>query len=140
MLERKAPPTFDVLIEIMEMDKLAIHHDVAGVVDRMLRGIPPRPEIRVRNPEGEVEILIGQEPEEAPAAEYEGGNGRAPREMLAPEERPARRPGTTVRIFPYGVSRSRLEKAIRDLESARGDHQGLARGGCAPDAEGALPP
>ncbi|HHX39434.1 MAG TPA: AAA family ATPase [Armatimonadetes bacterium] len=115
VLERKAPPTFDVLIEIMEMDKLAIHHDVAGVVDRMLRGIPPRPEIRVRNPEGEVEILIGQEPEEAPAAEYEGGNGRAPREMLAPEERPARRPGTTVRIFPYGVSRSRLEKAIRDL-------------------------
>src|SRR6185436_9399692 len=27
VLERKAPPTFDVIIEIMEVDKLAIHHD-----------------------------------------------------------------------------------------------------------------
>jgi len=40
VLERKAPPTFDVLIEILEMDKLAIHHDVATVVDQFLRGIP----------------------------------------------------------------------------------------------------
>ena len=61
MLERKAPPTFDVLIEIMEMDKLAIHHDVANIVDKMLRGVPPRPEIRVRNPEGEVEVVQASE-------------------------------------------------------------------------------
>ncbi|NLC58415.1 MAG: AAA family ATPase [Armatimonadetes bacterium] len=115
VLERKAPPTFDVLIEIMEMDKLAIHHDVAGTVDRMLRGVPPQPEIRVRNPEGEVEILPGTEPEEA-AEITEEEEERGPRMAFGtPEERPVRKPGTVVRIFPYGVSRSRLAKGIREL-------------------------
>src|SRR4051794_2566973 len=57
VLERKAPPTFDIVIEIMEQDKMAIHHDVAATVDKLLRGQQPRPEIRVRNPEGEIEVV-----------------------------------------------------------------------------------
>ncbi|MGH2397681.1 MAG: AAA family ATPase, partial [bacterium] len=56
VLERKAPPTFDVVIEIQEKDKLAVHHEVSVVVDRFLRGAPPRPETRVRTQEGEVQI------------------------------------------------------------------------------------
>ena len=52
VLERKAPPTFDVIIEIMEVDKLALHLDVERTVDRLLRGAPPRPEIRIRNDAG----------------------------------------------------------------------------------------
>jgi stage III sporulation protein SpoIIIAA len=52
VLERKAPPTFDVVIEIIEVDKLALHLDVERTVDRMLRGGTPRPEIRIRNEEG----------------------------------------------------------------------------------------
>ena len=62
VLERKAPPTFDVIIEIMEMDKLAIHHDVTRTVDKMLRGGQPRPEIRVRNAAGEVEVVQKSRP------------------------------------------------------------------------------
>ena len=106
VLERKAPPTFEVVIEIMEVAKLAIHHDVSTVVDRLLRGIPPRPEIRVRNPEGEVEVVQEAEVkarrlEEADSA----GQFAAPQKPLP----------QTVRIFPYGVSRNRLERAIREL-------------------------
>src|SRR5204862_2684394 len=56
VLERKAPPTFDVIIEIMEVDKLAIHQDVEKTVDRMLRGAASRPEIRIRNEDGEIEV------------------------------------------------------------------------------------
>jgi stage III sporulation protein SpoIIIAA len=37
VLERRAPPTFDVLIEIQERQRLAIHQDVTGAVDAMLR-------------------------------------------------------------------------------------------------------
>ena len=57
VLERKAPPTFDVVIEIIEVDKLALHLDVERTVDRMLRGGTPRPEIRIRNANGEIEVI-----------------------------------------------------------------------------------
>lgn len=107
VLERKAPPTFESVIEIMEMDKLAIHHDVASVVDRLLRGTPPRPEIRVRNPEGEVEVV--QEAESEARLREETGLGRE----MGP---PTRALPQTVRVFPYGVSRNRLERAIREMK------------------------
>src|SRR5881628_948436 len=107
VLERKAPPTFDVVIEIQDKDRLAVHHDVATVVDRYLRGAPPRPEIRVRTQEGDVQI-------EAPAAKVESWAPHGP--MAPPAAEDATRPGRkAVRIYPYAVSRNRLERAIRDL-------------------------
>ena len=106
VLERKAPPTFDIIIEIMEVDKLAIHHDVAAVVDRLLRGTSPRPEIRVRNPEGQVEVVQEGEIETRPPEEIGIGRPGAPPTRPLPQ---------TVRVFPYGVSRNRLERAIREL-------------------------
>jgi stage III sporulation protein SpoIIIAA len=114
VLERKAPPTFDVLIEIQEKDRLAIHHDVAGVVDRFLRGGKTRPEVRLRTADG-MEIETEGEVAHLPAAASGpggperatyGGNGHEP----AP--RPVQR---QTRIFPFAVSRSKLERAIRDL-------------------------
>jgi stage III sporulation protein SpoIIIAA len=103
VLERKAPPTFDVIIEIQDKDRLAVHHDVSMVVDRFLRGIPPRAEIRIRTADGEVQI---QEPK---TAETQPGSFQGA-------------PGTVTgvlrrrRIFPYAVSRSKLQRAIEDLQ------------------------
>jgi stage III sporulation protein SpoIIIAA len=73
VLERRAPPTFGVLIEIQDKDRLAVQHEVAEVVDRFLRDIPPRPELRVRTADGAVEIRRPErrregEPVEGPAA------------------------------------------------------------------------
>ncbi len=156
VLERKAPPTFHVLIEIQDKDRLAVHHDLAEVVDRLLRDIPPRPELRTRTADGGVEIQSGGPPEQreapgrrggrspyppstmrgrggrkepaAPAARDRRNNGPLPgpgirlplREEGAPSLPPAtaepdRRParGRTVRIYPYAVSRDKLDKAIR---------------------------
>src|SRR5690606_29625066 len=56
VLERKAPPTFDVLIEIQEMDRLAIYHDVGQAVDLLLRGYAPTVEVRQRGAGGAVEV------------------------------------------------------------------------------------
>ena len=56
VLERRSPPTFDVLIEIQTRDRLAIHPDVAASVDAMLRGYPLQPEIRSRDERGEIQI------------------------------------------------------------------------------------
>jgi stage III sporulation protein SpoIIIAA len=52
VLERKQPPTFDVVIEIQARDRFAIHDDVAAVVDATLRGYPRAHEVRVRSESG----------------------------------------------------------------------------------------
>ncbi len=52
VLERKAPPTFDVVIEIQDRDRVMVHPDVAETVDALLRGDPIAPELRWRDEEG----------------------------------------------------------------------------------------
>jgi stage III sporulation protein SpoIIIAA len=56
VLERRAPPTFDVLIEMQDRDRLAIQADVSAAVDALVRGNPLPPEIRYRGPDGEVRV------------------------------------------------------------------------------------
>ena len=55
VLERKAPPTFDVVVEIVERDNVILHRDVAETVDAILRGHMVPPEARGRNEAGEVQ-------------------------------------------------------------------------------------
>ena len=52
VLERKAPPTFDVIVEIQDRERVAVHADVADTIDAMLRGDPVAPELRWRDEEG----------------------------------------------------------------------------------------
>jgi hypothetical protein len=52
VLERKAPPTFDVVIEIQDRERVLVHADVADTVDALLRGDPVAPELRWRDEEG----------------------------------------------------------------------------------------
>src|SRR5215207_9431393 len=52
VLERKAPPTFDVVVEIQDREKVLVHADVADTVDAMLRGDTVAPELRWRDEEG----------------------------------------------------------------------------------------
>lgn len=100
VLERKAPPSFDVLIEIQDKDRLIVHRDVAEAVDRMLRGYAPRTEVRERRTAGEV-VVTHPEPSPTIAAEKKGAQPRR-RQLL---------------IFPYGVSRERLARAIESLDA-----------------------
>ncbi len=108
VLERKAPPTFDIVIEIMEINKLALHRDIADVVDNYLRGLPTAPEIRIMGEDGAVEVIEAKEPEPSYGYGYEGAN------MEVREPRGAYS-ARLMRIFPYGVSRNKLEKALADL-------------------------
>lgn len=57
VLERKAPPTFDIVIEIQDRDTLAIHHNVAQSVDDLLRGRPVNVEVRHRREDGQIEVM-----------------------------------------------------------------------------------
>ncbi len=73
--ERKAPPTFDVLIELQTRDRLAVHEDVSSAVDGQLRGRPLPIELRARNAQGEIEIET-MVPEPRISAERNGRNAR----------------------------------------------------------------
>lgn len=52
ILERKAPPTFDVVVEQQSWQELVVHRDVAETVDCMLRGQTVIAEERTRDEEG----------------------------------------------------------------------------------------
>ncbi len=51
ILERKAPPTFDVVVEQQSWDEVIVHRDVADTVDSLLRGQPTMAEERTRDEE-----------------------------------------------------------------------------------------
>jgi stage III sporulation protein SpoIIIAA len=57
VLERKAPPTFDVLVEIVERDNVIVHRNVAETVDAILRGHMVPPEARYRDDAGELKAV-----------------------------------------------------------------------------------
>ncbi|MFH7243112.1 MAG: R3H domain-containing nucleic acid-binding protein [Spirulina sp.] len=46
VLERKAPPTFDIAIEMLERQRWVIHDDVTATIDNLLRGRQPGLQIR----------------------------------------------------------------------------------------------
>src|SRR6476661_1290466 len=56
VLERRSPPTFDVLIEIQTRDRFAVHVDIMVSVDALLRGFPLPPEVRTRDDQGKIQI------------------------------------------------------------------------------------
>ncbi len=103
VLERRAPPTFDILVEIQSFNKVAVHKDVAEVVDAILRGYAVPAEMRELDAEGNVRHL-------ASTARERSGDGRRPRDAAAAT--PAQ-PGRERRIYPFGISRQRLAEAMR---------------------------
>jgi stage III sporulation protein SpoIIIAA len=146
VLERKAPPTFDVVIEIQNWSHVAVHENVADVIDGILRGQPLLPTVRRRTPDGEVlieEPLIARprtaafpeldHPAFSPITRTRVRAGTLAEELSVLDERRTaapvidRRPPPdvapaqhrngrqAVRIYPFGVNRSRLESQIRSL-------------------------
>ncbi len=128
VLERKSPPTFDVVVELLDYDRLAVHHNVQKTVDMILRGVPPRPEIRVRTDVGKVEVVQEEQTADLPDPAFNqrfpslarNGKRRDDGDSGKPIEPkpavPTSGPDSTgmVRIFPYGIARTRLERAIRE--------------------------
>ncbi|OGC12268.1 single-stranded DNA-binding protein [candidate division WOR-1 bacterium RIFOXYA12_FULL_52_29] len=104
ILERKGPPAFDIGVEIQERDKFAIYGDVAKSVDAILRGLPIRPEIRVRLPDGKIEVSQkALEPMPVPT--------QAEVDKMSEEKGEG-----PVRIYPFGVNRQTLERSLRSMQ------------------------
>ena len=108
VLERKAPPTFDVVVEIQDWDRVVMRRDVAAAVDAILRGRPIGAELRVKAPSGEIQTS-NEEPHDRSPREK-----KPKRDEEAPQP-PARKRGTTLRVYPYGLNQNRLRQASRQL-------------------------
>ena len=142
ILERKAPPTFDVVVEIVSWQKVAIHTNVADTVDALLRGFGAPPETRQLGDQrphrdrGRQDVRTSRR---RPARRRQRGHAwargpargvirlgdrpapprRRPRARGAPASRPPSRaaprsksvPG--IKVFPFGISRTRLDQAMR---------------------------
>jgi stage III sporulation protein SpoIIIAA len=143
VLERRAPPTFDVLIEIKDRQHMVVHHNVAAAVDAILRDRPLLPEERVLNEEGQVQIQRYEETANSPYQSDFGGRTRK-RRMQEPEDGRGELRGETraplappsngshydpddepqaeaprrnvIRIYPYGIGQNRLRTAASTLK------------------------
>ena len=138
VLERRAPPTFDILIEIQDRQRLAIHRNVASAVDSMLRGHPLGLEVRYRDESGEIQVEM-EEAWKVPSPEFarrrdsrgqrNGAERDEPRQVhgrqsqrrqVESEPTPSAKEASkrTASIFAYGVARNRLMQAARSLNTS----------------------
>jgi stage III sporulation protein SpoIIIAA len=167
VLERKSPPTFDVLVEQLSWREVIVHSDVAAAVDALLRGRSLTAERRTLDEqnraritpivvqssdapqagslEAEMYAMQGGKPPSARRDRPAGGwaarpggvdwtevadepvaleeveptgtmgvlNGVGPSRSLGSSVAPRRR--QPLRIYPFGVSRERLEQSARQL-------------------------
>ena len=132
VLERRSPPTFDVLVEIQERDRMAIHEDVAQAVDTLLRGFALQPEIRFRDENDQIKIQKAPTLRSATANNSTGMRRSAPNGLYSTDKKTTRSidnySGTSeadysskplslepVSVFPFGVARNRLDSAAKKL-------------------------
>ncbi len=137
VLERRSPPTFDVVIEIQTRDRFAVHLDISASVDSLLRGVPVPPELRTRDAEGKILIektaaaskskmearevvkapRRGRQPapvieEQSPSVDTPHGSAALSKQTTQPI---LTSPLQTVRVYAYGVARNRLAQAAKRL-------------------------
>jgi stage III sporulation protein SpoIIIAA len=103
ILERKAPPTFDVVVEIQDWERVVVHHDVADAVDAILEGRLLPPEVRYRDEEGEI---LMEEMAFRPTEEEKA---------FLPAQQPVQRV-RALTVYPYGISQHRLQQAAKGLK------------------------
>lgn len=127
VLERRAPPTFDVLIEIQHRERFAVHLDIMSAVDALLRDVPMPPEIRTRDESGQV--VIEKATQAKPKIEATTkSTPRSKRQVVSEPQQNLRSESInppvinnngaklqTVKIFAYGVARNRLMQAAKRL-------------------------
>jgi stage III sporulation protein SpoIIIAA len=127
VLERRAPPTFDVLIEIRDRHRVLVHHNVSEAVDALLRNRMPLAELRYWDDDGSVKIEkirvvrsetadVQQDPPDEGRRENRYGRGRryerdreAPLPMTPPVPTAPRRLGEDMRVLPLDTVDEALE-------------------------------
>lgn len=98
--ERRAPPTFDIVVEMVARDEVIVHADTAEAVDRLLAGAPVGGERRRVDESGELQVEEVELESPGPLAPPppRAGDGRGP-----------------TRIYPHALSPDLVRRALRDV-------------------------
>jgi len=109
ILERKAPPTFDVVVEIMDYYKVTVHPNVIDAVDAILHQQPVQAELRWMDESGNV-----REEKIASPSMLESNQrlvlNRSPEWSEGAVRELEKQP---LRFYLFGINRCRLEQAAR---------------------------
>jgi stage III sporulation protein SpoIIIAA len=95
ILERKAPPTFNIVVEIVDYYKVTVHPDVTEAVDALLHQRPAKAELRWMDEDGEVKT-------------------EAITSSLIWESKEEKQPEKPLRFYLFGANRARLEQVARE--------------------------
>ncbi len=132
VLERKAPPTFTMLVEIQARDRVAIHRDIGEAVDAILRASPLGKEVRQRRDDGEMETWHDEGT--PPGGERTGpggrrtndrqqGQGRGPQRGTRPVSATAPANAVRLRAVPAEVAKEATQGSALPLNG-----EGLPKG------------
>jgi stage III sporulation protein SpoIIIAA len=142
VLERKAPPTFDIAVEMLERQRWVVYGSVATAVDNLLRGRQSAPEVRTIDNQGQITINREMPPVAAnskrslsslpqPAVRSNGRTDNVlslsrqreteENDSIARQSDPVAAPAngfktsTPLHLYPYGIGRQQLEQVIEML-------------------------
>ncbi len=105
ILERKAPPTFQVLVEIHDYNTVGIYHDTALTVDAILRSKKPKPEIRTIERDGSIRMVQNEATQLYDVQLDEEAEEKLDKDLL----------DKRVAIYAFGINRTRLLRALKVL-------------------------
>src|SRR5215216_5691439 len=117
VLERRAPPTVPVVVEIQNWDRVGVHSDVAETVDGILRGYRVPSQVRELGTDGEIRTLQDAEVQERQPPAHMLREHRESSLVQAPLPDAAPAAKGQKRIYPFGISRKRLQQAMKDTSS-----------------------
>jgi hypothetical protein len=114
VLERKAPPTFDIAIEMLERQRWVVHEDVSNTVDSLLRGRQPATQVRTVDDQGEV-VVTTEAPKQkttpiggrSPITGFKGGGWRSSGRMVPPKSK-----GSKVERLPLSSDEQAFETML----------------------------
>lgn len=117
VLEREKQPTFDIVIEILDRNTLAVYKNTSEAVDYILRGWPIRPEIRKVEQKDVDKVVLPDLQQEVKtndkttplAPEENKMNFSFSRQKYVEQAKPLKK------LYLYAVSRTIVEKLIERL-------------------------
>ncbi|HDS11290.1 MAG TPA: AAA family ATPase [Candidatus Wirthbacteria bacterium] len=101
ILERKAPPTFEIVIEIVKRGEMVVHTDVRQAVDDILKGRLPQTQVRQQQEDGEIVIKEQKQPL-ADKTDFE-----------VEQKKPA--PTLPLRVFVLGLTKKFFKQAAQEI-------------------------